>query len=269
MHEVLPAPITGIDFDTYGHRLAVTSANGELSVFSTANGLIGKISLNGLHLSCVSYSSQKFGPLIAVGCLDGAVHVFQEGQVIQSFSKKATVLSVAFHPAQCSLAVASLDGSFSVYTGTGNEWKSVTILVTPLGLSAVAWGADSDMLQTLIVGNIVGVVRTYKNAGAGWEVSCGKEVHDGWIRAISAPNGLSGGFQRIATCGDDQRAAVLKLMNSVIEVEYVDGAEAVQDVGWARVDKTLVLAHTDGTVTLWDEDEKGKWVKSLEKSFQS
>jgi WD40 repeat protein len=125
------------------------------------------------------------------------------------------------------------------------------------------------MLQTLIVGGCDGVVRVYRSAGAGWEVSCGKELHNGWVRSISTPNVPRGGFQRIATCGDDQRAAVLKVVNGAIEVQYVDAGEAVEDIGWARVDRTLVLSHADGKVTMWDEGDDGNWAKSFEKPFRS
>lgn len=256
----LQAPVTGLCSDEYDRQVYVATQSNEILILQTStNSVIGKMSVSNGTPQCVSCSAGAYGPMVAVGCSNGSIVVFQNGREIQTFNSTGAILSVAFHKSQCKFAAASLDGTFSVYTCTAGKWNSVSIPVSCMGLTSICWGSEGDKLQTLIVGGVDGAVRVYKSAGGQWEASAAAQVHDGWVRVVSAPNVPLGACQKIATCGDDGKACVVKVMNNQAEISEINGLRAAGSVAWAMVDKTVVVCHTDGAVTMWKESGNGDW----------
>ena len=100
----------------------------------------------------------------------------------------------------------------------------------------------------------------FKSAGGQWEASGAAQVHDGWVRVVSAPDVPLGSCQKIASCGDDGKACVVKVMNDQVEINEISGLHSAGSVAWAMVDKTVVVCHTDGAVTMWKESGTGNWV---------
>ncbi|KAH0787717.1 protein transport protein SEC13 B-like [Histomonas meleagridis] len=256
--------ITSIDTDEYGHNVAVSSVSGVISILNSQN--LQKIS-DILNLDSVpyslDYSQSSFGPILACGFADGTVRLYQANREIQRFEpQKGAILSVAFHPSKCIVAAASLCGTFAVYSKVDNKWTSIVIPASPLGVSSIAWGSDLDALQTLILGGVDGVVRVFKSAGSGWEFTCSAQVHNGWIRQLSTPKIPQVGIQKVATCGDDNIASILKINGNNIETTFIDIDSPANGISFAMVDKVIVMSHKDGKTTTWSEDDEGKWVLS-------
>ena len=262
MEKTFPSPVTAIGTDEYGHQLVVATRDNELTVFQAATmTVVSKIQLPNSPLS-VDFSASAHGPLIAVGSCDG-VRVFQNSRPVHTAESSAAVLSVAFHRSRCLLASACLDGTFSVHQRKPDgTWSHISVSASLMGLCSVCWGSDGDMLQTLIVGGVDGVVRVFKSAGGPWEISAAEQVHNGWVRCVSAPNVPLGSCQKIATCGDDGRAWVVKVVGNQTQTSEVKPLQApAGGVAWAMVDKTVVVAHTNGETSTWKEDENGEWKK--------
>ena len=262
MEKSFPSAVTAIDTDEYGHQLVVATRDNEVTVFQASTmAVVSKIQLPNTPLA-VDFSASAHGPLIAVGSSDG-VRIFQNSRAVHTAESPAAVLAVAFHRSKCVLASASLDGTFSVFQRkTDGSWSHVSVSAGLMGLCSVCWGSDGDMLQTLIVGGVDGVVRVFKSAGGPWEISAAAQVHNGWVRCVAAPNVPLGSCQKIATCGDDGRACVVKVVNSQTDVSEVKPLQApAGGVAWAMVDKTIVVAHANGETSTWKEDENGEWKK--------
>jgi WD40 repeat protein len=262
----LQSSVTALDVDEYGHYLAVSTLSHGISVF-LAQTLTTQLQIGTGDATPVSldYSSKEFKSLLAAGFSDGTVRVYQEGRELKQFEpRRSSVIAVAFHPSRCSIAAASLDGTFSVHSRSADgDWSSVSVAASPMGLSAIAWGADADHIQTIVVGAVDGTVRLYRNAGATWEISIAVQVHNGWVRAIAVPRVPFGGCQKIGTVGNDTFATVVKISGNDASVSEVKPLESTAcDVGWALVDKVLVLSHVNGGTSFWKENEDGQWVRT-------
>jgi WD40 repeat protein len=262
----LQSPVTALDVDEYGHYLAVSTLSHGIAVF-WAQTLAAQLQIATGDATAVSldYSSRELKSLLAAGFTDGTVRVYQDGRELKQFeARHGSVVAVAFHPSRCSIAAASLDGTFSVHSRPAEgDWSSISVAASPMGLSAIAWGADADHIQTVVAGAVDGTVRIYKNAGAAWEMSTAVQVHNGWVRGIAVPRVPLGGCQKIGTVGDDSFAAVVKITGneaSVSEVKPLDSTACA--VGRALVDKVLVLSHANGGTSFWKEDEDGQWVRT-------
>ena len=263
MEKQFHTKVTSVATDEYGHQLFVTTENGEVAVFE-ASSFVQKSSFQiGNTAFSIDTSANEYGPLVVVGCADGSIMLFQNNRQIQQFKTSGAVLSVAFHKSKPMFAAASLDGTFSVYQKKGESWEQVSVPVTFMGLTAVCWGSEGDMLQTLIVGGVDGVIRVYKSAGGSWEPSSAIQAHDGWVRSIAAPNVPLSHCQKIASCGDDKKVCVVKVINDRPELKEVDGVDFPGSVAWAMVDKTLVIGDTNGNTTMWKEDENGQWERAV------
>ncbi|KAH0793472.1 protein transport protein SEC13 B [Histomonas meleagridis] len=257
----LNSPITSIDSNEYGHNFAVATAGRSVSIHSSQN--LQKISeILNLHSTpySIDYSSADCGNLLACGFSDGTVCIYQGNKEIKRFeSQKGAILSVAFHPSKCTVAAASLAGTFGVYTKKGSEWNSVIISASLLGLSAITWAPDSDVVQTIIVGGIDGVIRAFKLICGNWELSAAAQVHNGWIRQLASPLVPIAGSQMVASCGDDNIVAISKLNGNGFDVSKIVVDFPACGISWAMVDKVLVLSNINGEVTMWTEDENGNW----------
>ena len=256
--------ITSIDSDEYGHHFAISTTSGAITVLNSQN--LQKISeilgLDSIPYS-IDYSQSEYGPILACGFADGTVRLYQSNREIQRFeAQKGAILSVSFHPSKCIIAAASLSGTFAVYSKIDNKWNTIVVPASSLGLSSITWGSDLDTLQTLIVGGVDGVVRVFRSAGSGWDFTCSAQVHNGWVRQISTPKIPQIGIQKIATCGDDKFAAILKLNGNNIETTLIGLESPASGISFAMVDKVIVMSHNDGKTTTWAEDDEGKWVLS-------
>ncbi|OHS95795.1 hypothetical protein TRFO_38072 [Tritrichomonas foetus] len=266
MDTTLQATISSINTDECGHKVAVSLQDDSVLLLDSQNlRPIATLRISGATPNSVDFSANTYGPLLAVGCSDGTVRLYNGNNEIKRFDpQKGSILSVAFHPTKCIVASASLNGTFSVHTKNGNDWTSTTIDACHMGLTSIAWGpnSSSDVLLTLIVGGADGVVRIYKSTGNSWELICASQVHNGWVRDLASPNAPHGGTFKVASCSDDS-AAVLKVTNNEIEVSKISPIDfAVNGVAFAMVDKTLVLSHVNGQTTLWTESENGQWIMS-------
>ena len=267
MNPSFPAPITSINTDESGHKIAVTLQDGSVSQLSSENlSPLHKFTLSGCSAISASFSSNKHGPLLAVGCSDGIVRIFNNSSEISRLGHaKGAVLSVAFHPTRCIVASASLDGTFSVHSRSeSGEWSSTTVDACRMGLTAIVWGPDtgSELLTTLIAGGADGVIRVFQSVGSTWEQIAAAQVHNSWCRGIASPNVPMTGTYKVASCADDS-VYILKITNNVIEKVIMRALDfPVNGVGFAMVDKTLVLSHTNGAASMWSENESGEWVRT-------
>lgn len=268
----LPANVCSTDTNQFGQILAAASTNGTITFYSAKNfTILSTVTIANATPLSISFSSTTNDRSLAVGASDGTVRILSQQPDGKWFEtqklgpQKSSVISVAFHCSLSIIAAGSLDGSFAIYTKNGNTWTATTVPVSPLGITSVAWGLDSaanPSLLTLFVGGVDGTVRVYTSGGNGWGMSTAKSVHNGWVRRISVPKVASGGKQKIATCGDDAKVAVLYLKDNTIEVNYIDNLDfAATDVAWAMVDKTLVVQHTNGTSSFWHKNENGELVQ--------
>jgi WD40 repeat protein len=265
-----PAPITALTADEYGHRVSISTLSKEIIVLS-AQTLTPefRIAITDSTPVSLAYSSSETSrvTLLAAGFTDGSVRLYDTNREVKRFEpRRSSILSLAFHPTRPLLAAASLDGTFSVYSRASADWSTVSVPASVMGLTAIVWGSDADLILTLIVGCVDGTVRIYKTAGGGWESSRALQIHSGWVRAISVPRVPLGLYQKIGTVGDDDFAAVIKLGgNDEVAVARVGplGSPA-SSAGWALVDKVLVLSHANGETSFWRETESGAWEKSAE-----
>ncbi|OHS95871.1 hypothetical protein TRFO_10279 [Tritrichomonas foetus] len=264
--------ITSLKANVGGNgTIALTLLNGNISLVSPQDlRILANIPTSDATPQSASYSSAQCGSILAVGFSDGTVRLYQNNKEIHRFEKQnGAILSVAFHPSKCIVAAACLNGTFNVHTNNGNSWQSSTTDASHMGLTAIAWGSDSGsgIQHTLIVGGADGVIRVFRSISNNWEQICAAQVHNGWVRSISTPNAPIGAVQKIASCSDDQTAAVLKIVNNEITVSQIQPLSVpVQGVSWAMVDKTLVLAHTNGSTSMWKETENNEW--TLSKNYQ-
>ncbi|KAH0787530.1 protein transporter SEC13 [Histomonas meleagridis] len=253
--------ITSIDSDEYGHHFAVSTNSCSISIFNSQN--LQKISdilnLDSTPYS-IDYSQDAYGPILACGFADGTVRLYQANREIQRFEpQRGAILSVAFHPSKCIVAAASLCGTFAVYTRVDNKWKSIVVPASPLGLSAITWGSDLDTLHTLILGGVDGVIRVFKSAGSDWEFTCSAQVHNGWVRQLSTPKISQIGIQKVATCGDDNVASILKINGNNIETTFLSLDSPAEGIAFAMVDKVIVMSHKNGSTTTWSEKDGCNW----------
>lgn len=271
MDTSLQSPITSIDSDECGHKVAVSLENGSIILLSTQNlRQLQEISIKDTTPNSVDFSNDKFGPLLAVGCSDGTVRLFSGNSEVRRFTnQKGSILSVAFHPSKCILAAASLDGTFSIcaqknQTGK-NEWSETVVEASQMGLTAITWGPDggSDMFLNVLVGGTDGVVRRFCTTGNKWEQCCAAQVHNGWVRSLASPNNPLASTFKAASCGDDS-VYVLKIINNenIEKTQIAPLDTPVNGVAWAMVDKTLVLSHKNEQTTMWAENENGEWTQT-------
>lgn len=261
----LQSKATSIITNEYGHKIAISCMNDSIIILSSQN--LQKISeivnLDSTPYS-VSYSSASNGSILAAGFADGSVRLYQESREIYRFnSQKGAILSVAYHPVKNMVAAASLDGTFAVISKEGDTWNPLIVEASKMGLSAIAWGSDSDIVQTIIVGGCDGVVRVFRSAGGGWEMTCAAQVHNGWVRKLSSPKVPAGGMQKVASTGDDHIAYVEKIVGNTINVQKIAKFDKeTTGVSWAVVDKVIVLSHEDNTVSIYTENNDGEWILS-------
>lgn len=263
----LQSNATSIVTNEYGHKIAISCMNDSIVVLSSKN--LQKISeivnLDSTPYS-VSYSSASNGSILAAGFSDGSVRLYQDSREIFRFnSQKGAILSVAYHPVKNIVAAASLDGTFSVISKDAATWNTVVVEASKMGLSAIAWGSDSDIVQTIVVGGCDGAVRVFRSAGGGWELTCAAQVHNGWVRKLSTPKAPACGMQKVASTGDDRVAAVEKIVGNTINVHNVAKLEKdTTGISWAVVDKVIILTHDDSSVSIYTENNNGEWILSQE-----
>jgi WD40 repeat protein len=262
-----PSPITDLAADEYGHRVAVSTTTKGILILSTRN-LTQEFQIPATDSTPASlaYSSSEIehGTILAAGFSDGSVRLYQGPREFKRFeARRGSILSLAFHPTRPSLAAASVDGTFSVYTRAGSDWAAISVPASSMGLSSIAWGSDADHILTLILGGVDGTIRIYRTAGAGWELAGVHQIHAGWVRKISLPRVPLGSYQKIGTVGDDDYAAVIKLSAKEVAITRVGPlAHPAASVGWALVDKVLVLSHVNGDTSFWRETEDKTWERT-------
>jgi WD40 repeat protein len=263
----VPAPVTALAADEYGHRVAISVATKSIAVLSGhALAVEYQIPTPDAGPVSLAYSSSELGSLLAAGFTDGTVRLYQGNRELKRFdARRGSVLGVAFHPSRPALAAASLDGTFSVYTRAAADWGAISVPASAMGLTSVAWGSDADHILTLILGAVDGTLRIYKSAGGGWEFASAHQIHAGWVRQIAVPRVPLGSYQKIGSVGDDGFAAVVKLAANDAAIARVGplGSPAAS-VGWALVDKVLVLSHVNGETSFWRETDGETWERSAE-----
>jgi len=268
----LSSPATSIASDRFGHQIAISTKDNNISIFSAQNSsLMATIPIQTSTPNSLSFSSNEFGPQLAVGLSNGQIRVFSRvssnsykeiPQKIE-FSHRGSVSCVSFHPSMCCVASGSLDGTFAVHSFVEGKWKTVAIPASLLGITAIDWSADSAealSMQTLFVGGADGTIKIWRSSlgSDSWENIAKAQVHEGWVRRISSPSFVSGGTLKVGSVGDDFYAAVLKFNGKEVTLSKSSRLHCqATGVSWAMVDKTLVLSHIDGKTTMWKENENG------------
>jgi WD40 repeat protein len=260
-----PSAILSLSTDEYGHQVAVSTLSNGISVFSVPHlSPAGAIPATDSTPLSIAYSSAEFGSLVAAGFSDGTVRVYDNFREVKRFEpRKAAVLSIAFHPSQPSIAAASLDGTFTVYTRSGGDWSATSVVASFLGLSAIAWAFDRDRIQTLVIGTVDGTIHLYNSVNGRWEFSRSVPVHNGWVRRISVPKAVISDL-KIATVGDDDFAAVITFAATGPKLVKITGDSPPTDLSWALLDKVIVISHANGPVSFWKEDGDNQWNQTSE-----
>ena len=273
METTISNPATSIISDRFGHQIAISSTDNKITFLSPQSStIIGSIQVQGGIPNSLSFSSNDFGPLLAVGLSNGKILIFQrtnQANYLENinaieFSHKASVSSVSFHPTQPIVASASFDGTFSIHSLIDKKWRSTTILASYMGLSSICWSSNvSDPVQILFVGGVDGTIKVWRSTISidSWELVVAAHIHDGWVRHISSPNTISGGIQKIGTVGDDLYANLIKFDGKELNIIQSSKLHSqATGVSWAMVDKTLVLSHIDGKTTMWKETDENKLI---------
>ena len=268
MEKSLDSPITALVSDRYGHQLAVTTANGKITFFSTKDlTQLNSIEIKDGTPNCLSFSSDEFGSQLAVGLSNGTVVVISKNNQQTPINvHHAAITGVAFHPTQNVLATCSLDGTFAVHTFSENKWISTVTQSSKMGSTGIAWGTDSadpNVIQTIFVGNADGTVAVYLSSPGSnsWEVGPIAQVQNGWVRQVVAPSASNTRYQKVATFGDDDTANIVKFTDKLVILSTGTLPVPPTGVAWAMVDQTLVVSHSDGSTTLWKEDQDGNLVQ--------
>lgn len=270
MENQLSSKVTSIVTDYYGHHVAVSAEDGKITIFSSSNmNKIGEIKIQGRVPSCISFSTNEYGPQIAIGFNDGQIFIYlRSGNSYNKINEivlhNACITSLSFHSAKCILAASSLDGTFSVhqYSSSEGKWHSSQVSSGKLGFTCLTWGPESSdfrSYRSLFLGGVDGTISIYSGSDEydSWELRQIIQVHDGWVRSIASPSSAGGVNQKAASIGEDNVLSVVKMVDNKYTSVSVEVGSSASGVSWAMVDKTILVSHDDGTVSMWKEDESG------------
>lgn len=189
------------------------------------------------------------GKLLAVGCMDGSVWVFDTtaGKTFHQLNgHKHRAWSLAFSPDGKSLATGSADGNLRFWDLATGKQKDVWTLKES-NFFSIAFLPDS---ATILAGGYDGKVRF-------WDTRTKKEVN-----AIAA---LRGGLTRLALSGDGKTLATTSAAEKSIRLwdaatgkplrEITGLAKPAMHLAMSPDGRTLATASFAGTrVQLWDAD---------------
>jgi WD40 repeat protein len=245
-----------------GGRLGVgcryMDGDGKVTVWDVATRQVVHVLDHTTGVHRVAWSPD--GALLASGCLDGVVRVWdgRSGEELYTLRDlSGQVGSVAWSPDGARLAWSGPDGRIQVWDLSG-EPESYTLQSLASGYRNVLWSSDNAQLVSAPEGGY-GALQV-------WDVASGEELAAVDYGFVATGLAWSPDSTRLAASSADGTLHVWDIATgSPLYVEQLQAAIVpnVQTVVWAPDGVHLATANTDNTVRLWDATS-GRQVRVLD-----
>ncbi|XP_046393101.1 protein SEC13 homolog [Ischnura elegans] len=274
------------ELDFNGVRLATCSSDHAVKIHDLRSGtqrLIAELKGHDGPVWQVAWSHQKFGNLLASCSYDRKVIIWKEtnqwAKIYEHSVHESSVNSIRWAPSEYGLILAcgSSDGAISILThvgGTNWEFKKIANAHT-IGCNAVTWcpatyvslsTSDMPATRTALVKRIVSggcdnLVKIWREDDDRWVEETKLEGHSDWVRDVAWAKYIGLPRTVIASCSQDRRVIIWSSDNFVSWSALVlkTFEDVVWSVSWSITGHVLAVSGGDNKVTLWKENEDGRW----------
>lgn len=240
--------VFSLSYGPDGRLIAVGDDNGEILLFSAANG--------DFHLRCVGHTDvvsavafSSDGQTIASSSYDNTIRLWstKDGHCFDVLvGHKGWVYSLAFSPDGRALASASEDGTCRLWDLPSGRWVSPAT-EDPAFVAAVAFSPDG---QALAVAGSGGVVSLFSLSDLNNPLH--KLNHPGKVRALAfSPQG-----DMLASGAEDWRVNLWRPSDGALLGTLSGHSGDVMSLSFSAVGDLLASASQDHTVRLWSTARK-------------
>uniref|UniRef100_A0A672YH91 Uncharacterized protein n=1 Tax=Sphaeramia orbicularis TaxID=375764 RepID=A0A672YH91_9TELE len=227
-----------------GQRLFSAGLNGEITEYDLEN-LRPKYTMDAYGGPIWTISSNTQGTLLAVGCEDGTVKIFEMLETGIQFQRnldrqKGRVISLSWHPSGSLIAAGMMDMIRIFDAETGEHARSDKGLGTSNSREVVVWGVVFLSDNTIISGDSAGKVQI-------WDGLTGTLLH---THLITKWDVLA-----LAVSQDETSLIAGTSEGTVVQFQFLSSTMGQQDKDWVRTrtfknhsHDVRALVHTDTAV---------------------
>jgi protein transport protein SEC13 len=239
----------------------------------------------------VSWAHPMYGNYLASCSYDGKVIVWKEmsnnkwSAVYEYSGHESSVNSVQWAPCEfgLSFACASSDGSISIVSLAGDgQWEHRKIdNAHPGGCNSISWSPafPHDEMGTsskrLVSGGCDESVKLWhEESNHSWTLEQTLSGHNDWIRDVAWSQNIIHSKTSIASCSQSGKVIIwtCDLNDSLTQWKQTFTHEfntVVWHVSWSLTSNMLAISGGDNKVTIWKEDNYGKYVCINDNSLNS